>query len=243
MKINKQLISRPYSPEDIKNLPVHKGKMFLNSMYTDGYTCRLSFARKILPASPLSRISLELHDLTSEEVNTYFRPCTVDPNRKDVYASYHGNSDIRRLSSAEYYDMSGSTNRHKQEQQRKKILGLDQIETHIPSSKTTSFDNYTMHIIYMLQHIEALLHFYSFETARLRWCNYIGAQRSIENAVNILLNGSKKYNKSRRKRTKRNKRKRKKTASKYQYDPPSVFKKRGKNPIRYFHIHHKLFVL
>ncbi|KAI7899347.1 uncharacterized protein BX663DRAFT_521388 [Cokeromyces recurvatus] len=31
----------------------------------------------------------------------------VDPNRKDVYVSYHGVNDLRRLSSAEYYDMNG----------------------------------------------------------------------------------------------------------------------------------------
>ncbi|KAI7898357.1 uncharacterized protein BX663DRAFT_581935 [Cokeromyces recurvatus] len=50
----------------------------------------------------------------------------------------------------------------------------------------------------MLQNFDTLSSFYSFHTARLRWCNHFGSQRAIENAVNILINGSKKYNKNRR---------------------------------------------
>ncbi|ORE10911.1 hypothetical protein BCV72DRAFT_330657, partial [Rhizopus microsporus var. microsporus] len=93
---------------------------------------------------------LKLHDFTSEEVDRYFRPCTVDPNRKDVFVSHHGNTGIRRLSSTEYYNMSGNVNRQKMEQERKKRSSVKQIETQVPSSKTACIDHYIMHITYML---------------------------------------------------------------------------------------------
>ncbi|KAI7892583.1 uncharacterized protein EV154DRAFT_418291, partial [Mucor mucedo] len=151
-------------------------------------------------------IALELDDFNTEEVNTYFRPCTVDPGRKDVFVSYHGDNDVRRLSSKEYYNMGGVTQRHKEEQELKKSLGIDQIETNIPSPKTTSHDTYILYITYILQHIDTLFNFYGFRTTNSRWCNYIASQKSIEDAVNILLNGSTKYNKKRRKTKKKSKR-------------------------------------
>ena len=213
----------------MKNLPEQKGKIFLNSMYTDGYTCRISFCKKktIHATSPVNQTALELYDFTSEEVDRYFRPCTVDPNRKDVFVSYHGNTDIRRLSSAEHYDMSENVNRQKMEEEHKKRSIVKQIEIQIPSPKTTSIDHYTMHITYMLQHMDVLFNFYSFETARINWCNYIGSQRTVESAVNILVNESKKYNK-------RNKRKRRKTAARYQSNPSDAHPNPGKSVSRYY---------
>ncbi|KAG2194569.1 hypothetical protein INT47_006528, partial [Mucor saturninus] len=196
------------SLEDLKELPATNGKMFLNGMYTDGYTCRLLFCRRTEPSSLIKSIALELDDFNTEEVNTYFRPCTIDPGRKDVFVSYHGDNDVRRLSSKEYYNMGGVTQRHKQEQELKKSLGIDQIETNIPSPKTTSHDTHILYITYILQHIDTLFNFYGFRTTNSRWCNYIASQKSIEDAVNILLNGSTKYNKKRRKNKKKSKKRR-----------------------------------
>lgn len=203
-----------YSLEEIENLPNTKGRMFLNSMYTDGYTCRVSFCRKTIPTSPVSQTSLELEDFNNEEIKRYFRPCTVDPNRTDVFVSYHGDTDIRRLSTKEYYNMSGNVNRQKKEQDRKKRTGVDVVETQIPSPKTCSIDQYKEHIKYLCLHRETLYNFYGFNTARINWCNYIGSQRAVDNAVNILINGSKKYNKKKRRRTKQNKKKKKENVSK-----------------------------
>ncbi|KAI7902028.1 uncharacterized protein BX663DRAFT_531442 [Cokeromyces recurvatus] len=129
-------------------------------------------------------------NINSEEINRYFSPCAVDPNRKDAFISYHGNTYIRCLSSAEYYDMSGNSKRRS---------NVEPVETQIPSSKTTSIDHYKMYITYMLQHIKVLFNFYSFETARINWLNYVGSQHTVKKAVNILINGSKKYNKKKRK--------------------------------------------
>ncbi|KAG2191036.1 hypothetical protein INT47_006012 [Mucor saturninus] len=206
--------------------------MFINSLYTDGYTCRISFCRKRYAESPVNETALELQDFNSEEIDRYFRPCTVDPNRKDAFVSFHGNTDIRRLSSAEYYNMNGSANRLKLEQDRKKEQGVQTIETNIPSVKSAVADKYITHVKYMMQHQDTLFNFYNFQTARVKWCNYIGKQRALQDAVNILINGSKKYNKGRRKKTRKNKRKRSKTAAKYQSNTPQASSRRGKRASR-----------
>ncbi|PHZ10582.1 uncharacterized protein RHIMIDRAFT_298642 [Rhizopus microsporus ATCC 52813] len=108
--------------EELKNIPEQRGRMLLNGMYTDGYTCRLLFCRKVLPASAADDVSLELNDFTTDEIEEYFRPCTVGPGRKDAFVSYHGGTDVRRLSSAEYYGMGGAIKRQKVQQERKKKL-------------------------------------------------------------------------------------------------------------------------
>ncbi|KAI7889213.1 uncharacterized protein EV154DRAFT_592502 [Mucor mucedo] len=161
-----------------------------------------------------ARFNFAKININTEEIDRYFRPCTVDPNRKDAFVSFHGNTDVRRLSSAEYYNMNGSANRLKLEQDRKKEQGVQTIETNIPSVKSAVTDKYITHVKYMMQHKDTLFSFYNFQTARVKWCNYIGKQRALQDAVNILINGSKKYNKGRRKKTRKNKRKRSKTAAK-----------------------------
>ncbi|KAI7899815.1 uncharacterized protein BX663DRAFT_563531 [Cokeromyces recurvatus] len=154
--------------EKLQALPERKGKMFLNGLYTDGYTYRVLFARKVLPLLPEDTICLELNDFTSEEVDKHFRPCTVDPGRRDPFVSYHGGTDIRRLSSIEYYNMGGSVRRMKEQQKRKQRLGIEKIETNIPSPKTVSVEQFVLYITYMLQHMNTLLNFYGFETSKIK---------------------------------------------------------------------------
>ncbi|KAG2194004.1 hypothetical protein INT47_005006, partial [Mucor saturninus] len=134
--------------------------------------------------------------------------------------------------------MNGSANRLKLEQDRKKEQGVQTIETSIPSVKSAVADKYITHVKYMMQHQDTLFNFYNFQTARVKWCNYIGKQRALQDAVNILINGSKKYNKGRRKKTRKNQRKRRKTAAKYQSNTPQASPRRGKRASRYYsHIH------
>ncbi|KAI8087809.1 uncharacterized protein B0P05DRAFT_465436, partial [Gilbertella persicaria] len=121
-------------------------------------------------------VSLKVDDFASEEVDCYFRPCTVDTNRSDIFVSYHDKNDLRRLSTAEYYNMNGTVNRKKLEQDRKKRLDIEQIETHFPSPKTAKLQHYTEYVMYALQHFRALANFYGFNTAKTKWCNYKGSQ-------------------------------------------------------------------
>ncbi|KAI7908315.1 uncharacterized protein BX663DRAFT_482507 [Cokeromyces recurvatus] len=102
--------------------------MFLNGLYTDGYTYRVLFARKVLPPSPEDNICLELNDFTSEETH----------EDGILLSLIMVTTDICRLSSIEYYNMGGSVRRMKEQQKRKQRLGIEKIETDIPSPKTAS---------------------------------------------------------------------------------------------------------
>ncbi|ORE11356.1 hypothetical protein BCV72DRAFT_300944 [Rhizopus microsporus var. microsporus] len=79
---------------------------------------------KVLPSLAEHNASLELNDITAEEVEQYFRPCSIDPERIDVFISYHGGNDIRHLPSSEYYNMHRIVTRQKSEQGLKKRSGL-----------------------------------------------------------------------------------------------------------------------
>ncbi|PHZ17608.1 uncharacterized protein RHIMIDRAFT_243655 [Rhizopus microsporus ATCC 52813] len=91
-------------------MPEQRGRMFFKGMYTDGYTCRMLFCRKALPALAADDASLELSDFTTDEVDKHFRSCTVGPGRKDAFVSYHEGTDVHRLPSAAYYGMDGTVN-------------------------------------------------------------------------------------------------------------------------------------
>ncbi|GAA5814594.1 hypothetical protein MFLAVUS_008093 [Mucor flavus] len=164
----------------LKCYEIYHKKMFLNGLYTDGYTCRVLFCRKLLPSLAEHRVSLELDDFTTEEVEQYFRPCAVDPGRIDAFVSYHGGNDIRRLSSSEYYNMHGTVTRQKSEQGRKGRSGLEAIETNISSPKKLSIEKYSSYITYMIEHLNALHSFYNFETAKIKWLNYLASQKTIQ---------------------------------------------------------------
>ncbi|KAI8330334.1 hypothetical protein BC941DRAFT_475669 [Chlamydoabsidia padenii] len=104
----------------------------MNSVYTDGHTCRVLFARKVV-INPLDAVELTLDDFTEEEVDQTFRMCTVDPGSKDAFVSYHGGNQVRKLTTAEYYHMSGALNRMKKEDARKIKHCIKQLETNVPT--------------------------------------------------------------------------------------------------------------
>lgn len=69
--------------------------------------------------------------------------------------------------------MGGTVVRQKLEQDRKKRLGRDIIETNMPSPKTSFVEQYTSYITYMFEHLGVLLGFYNFEIAKIKWLNYL----------------------------------------------------------------------
>jgi hypothetical protein len=161
----------------------------------------------------LDQVKLEIPDFSTEEVDMYFSPITLDPGRRDIFRSYHGGDDVRSLSTKEYYASSGSVERQKKEEARKLLENnVKEIKTNIPSKKTTSSAQYLRYIQYMFTHLNTLFLFYNFRTASITWNNYRGRQKALHGAVNILLDGAQKYNKNKRKKKKTmmNRKKRKK---------------------------------
>ncbi|KAI8980984.1 hypothetical protein BDB01DRAFT_177816 [Pilobolus umbonatus] len=107
--------------------------------------------------------------------------------------------------------MGGSVTRMKEEQKHKNGLGIEKIETDIPSPKTVSMEQFVLYITYMSQYMNTLFDFYGFETSKVKWLNYLSSQKAIQENVDILINGGKKYNKGRRKKTKKNRQRKEKT--------------------------------
>ncbi|CEG80615.1 hypothetical protein RMATCC62417_14920 [Rhizopus microsporus] len=161
------------SLEELFGLSNGKGIMFLNSIYSDGYTCQIMFARQRV-ADPFNNVKLQITDFSSDEIADHFRPCAVDPGRRGAFTSFHGNDDIRRLTTKEYYHASGSDRRMMLEGNRKRQAGIKEIENNIPTAKVTNDQHCLERIIYMQNNLNRLFDFYSFRVAKINWKNYRG---------------------------------------------------------------------
>lgn len=147
---------------------------------------------------------LGLHNFTSEEVEKVY----IDPGRKSAFtATINLDSTqhrVRRCSTKEYYHFTGSTVYSSKLQERwAKRYHCDW--TWNTDVKVYAYYNY------MLTHLKTLFTFQGFHTAKSRFNLYKGKQRAREYMVNMLLDGTPKYNrKKRRKKIISKQRKRKK---------------------------------
>ncbi|ORE12297.1 hypothetical protein BCV71DRAFT_282279, partial [Rhizopus microsporus] len=105
------------------------------------------------------------------------------PKKKGCLCLLSRKHRVHRLSSTEYYNMSGTVNRQKVLQGRKQSLYIERIETNIPSPKTAFIQRYMPYLTYILQHMDVLFNFYNFETAKPKWLNYIGSQKVIQESI------------------------------------------------------------
>jgi hypothetical protein len=187
---------------------------FANRVLTDGVAVNFAFGRKAASEDSLSSVQLSFEDFTDREVNTYFQLVAVDPGRTQVFTAAYGAGpaphEIRRVSSKEYYSMTGSGRRNFLLQQQKHQMGIDQIECQIPTPKTSHIQQYHRYISYILRYYEELAGFYDMGTAERRFQNYQGVQRARDEMANVFVTGGKKYNPSRRKKLRKNRKRRKK---------------------------------
>lgn len=157
---------------------------------------------------------IKLEDFTMQEINESYRPSFLDPGRKSVYNAAVGTNllehQLRRCTTSEYYHYTGSTVYLKKQQKVKNSNGIASIESCIPSPKTANASSYSFFVIYMLAHFQRLFDFYGFPFGHHRFNLYQGRQRAEEMMVNILVNGTSKYDRTRRKRSKKKKQKKKK---------------------------------
>lgn len=173
--------------------------MFTNRFTTNGYQASFHFAR----ASKNASVDLELDDF-----------CAIDPGRQHIFQAAYGTGsdqhELRRCSTKEYYQLTGSLQRKKKLQAAKKRNGIEYIESNFPTAKTSNIEQYKEYVQYFFWHLPRLLEFYNFDNdAERRFHDYQGRQRAREEMVNIIVNGGKKYNPAKRKKRSRNGRYRK----------------------------------
>ncbi|KAG2228747.1 hypothetical protein INT48_009348 [Thamnidium elegans] len=145
---------------ELQELPRQKRRTFLNSIYTDEYTCRISFARNVPETLEEDKVNLEIADFNADEIENFFRPCFLDPGRKNAYAIYYGNEQVRSLTINEYYCSSGSVNRARKQNTFKTEQGIKVLETQIPTTKTSSVDSYINYLTYVLTHLRRFFFFF-----------------------------------------------------------------------------------
>ncbi|CEG75980.1 hypothetical protein RMATCC62417_10941 [Rhizopus microsporus] len=145
-----------------------------------------------------------------------FRLCGVYPGRGPVFTASCGKGndrhDVRRVSTKEYYKLTGSIRHTKREVERMERDGIALIYQNLPSTKTASTTQYLSYTSYTVRNLDRLLDFNSKKTAAGRFHLYQGVQRARAEMANVLIDGGKKYNRNKRRNTRKNRRKRKKKA-------------------------------
>ncbi|GAA5808947.1 hypothetical protein MFLAVUS_002347 [Mucor flavus] len=107
---------------------------------------------------------LALKDFEYEEVERMYHPIFIDPGRKAVYTAAIGldtmDHQIRRCSTKEYYNLTGSTKYLSRLQRLKNMKDLTIIETNISTQKICSSISHERFIQYIINHKDKLFDFY-----------------------------------------------------------------------------------
>jgi hypothetical protein len=198
---------------------------FANKIVTDGYAINFLFARKKASDEKVQNTQLDLEDFTASEIHEHFQPVAVDPGRNQIFTACYGSGQtehqVRRMSTTEYYTTTGSSQRNKTLQKEKRETGFAEIEANLPTAKTAGIRQYHKYIEYVLEHMETIFSFYSFNRGEMKFRNYQGRQRAQEEMACIFLDGGKKYNAKKRKHTRKNRRRRKKRRAERQAATPA----------------------
>jgi hypothetical protein len=198
--------------------PNKKKVAFSNFLRTDGFAADVVLTKRanknddefIHYAEQDVGISLLGGVVTSLELSDVSR-WGIDPNRGQIFVASYGEGEdshqIRRCSTREYCTYTGSKRYEKRERKRMSDENMEDILLNVPSAKTVSISRYLQYVTYILLHLRKILAIYHASTAEDRFHLYQGVQRAREEMVNILVNGGRKYNKSKRKNLKKNREK------------------------------------
>ncbi|CEG75627.1 hypothetical protein RMATCC62417_10637 [Rhizopus microsporus] len=185
---------------------------------TDGFGVCFAFARKAKEEKATTQLGLE--DFSGQEIQECFQPYAVDPGRAHAFTAtiQHegGNLETRRCSEKERQCYNGAKRSSCQIKKLKLRTDIKTIETGFPSAKTVNMEKTNAYVTYALINIPRLFHFYDEKPAPFCFYDYQGRQRSNAEMANILINGGKKYSKTKRKKTKQNRKQRKKKRKKKQ---------------------------
>lgn len=221
---------------DIKTLVSHdiipngnNQVLFGNQCKSDSFSMNFLFYRRRRSAKEEVENGIPDHDLTledfdSEEIDGDYRPIFVDPGRRSVFVAAVGNDlnehQVRQCSTKEYYHMTRSTKYSQDTDALKKKFGIKGVETDMPTAKTTKLLQYHKYCRYLLNFCSSLFKFYGAHTAEYHFYLYQGRQQAKENMVNMLVHGTKKYDRKRRsKDKKKNKKKNKMQIDKNSSNP------------------------
>ncbi|CEI87983.1 hypothetical protein RMCBS344292_02388 [Rhizopus microsporus] len=211
--------------EDLKKPAAKNKTAFANLIRSDGFAADVVLYKSISNNEDITEQSSDstfdiqlLSDVLRPGDVDNFSLCGLDPGRQHAFTTSYNEGEnshqIKRVSTAEYYNYTGSIRHQRKEQIRMEKEGMKNVLLNIPSTKATSLTQYHMYMTYIMANIQKILDFYGYETAEGRFHCYQEVQRAREEMVNILINVGKKYNKDRRKNTRKNRRRKKKKKEK-----------------------------
>jgi hypothetical protein len=160
---------------------------------------------------------LELDDFTADEINTYLRPCALDPGINNAFTASYGYGEeehmLLSLTTKEYYNKLKNPIEEARLKRRKDASGITRIESNMPSAKTSNIETYRVYVQYLFDNLNRLFAFYGPEQGKSKWFRHKRKQSVLMDCVNILVDGGAKYNKQKRdsRKTRRNRKKRKKS--------------------------------
>ncbi|KAI8982221.1 hypothetical protein BDF20DRAFT_973409 [Mycotypha africana] len=185
--------------KSFNDLKTSQETLFRNIVRSDGFTVDFLFSKKgkAKEEKTIENHRLTLEDFDLADIEAGYRPCFIDPGRKDVFTAAIGLDDekhqVRSCSTKEYYHMTGSI-RYSARLEKQKAGKIKGIEIDIPTAKTGSKAQYRCYAAYILQHLEDLFSFYGDGTAEDRFHLYQGRKCAVDKMVNMLINDSTKYN-------------------------------------------------
>ncbi|KAM3581030.1 hypothetical protein VKS41_006476 [Umbelopsis sp. WA50703] len=185
---------------------------FANRVLTDDHAVNFVLARQRGGTDSITHVQLGFEDFTDTEIETYFEVAAIDPGRTQAFTAAYGcgqeSHQIRRCSTSEYYAMTGSQRRNQKVQSEKRATDIASIENQWPTGKTSNLDRFPLYISHLLENFESLARFYNSTRGKMAFENYQGVQRAREEMTNVLINGGKKYNKTKRKKIRKNRKRR-----------------------------------
>ena len=182
--------------QDFEQLEGDK-KKFVGVMRTDGVDLEFICERPRVKAGP---------ELTPSDVEAKINLSNatiwgVDPGLTDIFFASDDHEipnrhRIRKTSTAEYYQLAGfKKSRLSRAKIDKDRMDERRILSQSPSLKTSSFDNYTASVKYILRNYGQLTSYYDnqFIFTKLKFRNYINKQKALTEISKRLLSGSRKY--------------------------------------------------
>ncbi|CEP17611.1 hypothetical protein [Parasitella parasitica] len=195
---------RAHSPFDVRQLPLPR-----RFSITPIPSCRCKF------------VTVSASALSSFIKGT--RPTGYEGQLELLYRVFNF-TKLRFRDTKEYYDLTGSTKYTIKLQNLKNEAGITPIKTDIPTAKTCLAAVYHTYAAYMLLHRQALLDFYGFQRAKVRFYLYQGRQKAPQIMVNMLVNGGKKYNRRQRSKKKKRAKQKKRLKKQNRVIPPTTAK-------------------
>ncbi|KAI8331851.1 hypothetical protein BC941DRAFT_517242 [Chlamydoabsidia padenii] len=142
----------------LENLDQYDTPIFKDMIRTDGFAIDVMISKKA-SGTPLPDLKLSDIQSSREYYARHFRLWGIDPGIKGIFSATDGRDQFSRFSTKEWRFKYGTTRRQR-EQLRRLPANVNNIQTNIPSTKTSSSISYMVAARYILTNLNPLVEYY-----------------------------------------------------------------------------------